>query len=208
MHNNFNRKNIFFIILFFSFLFFVNGKLCFAQKSNLQIFYSLVDSSMGKIINHLQNSDKEIQLKIDLGNAYSVFENQIIGDFVKNNFKVETTENSTKKITLLNYVLDNAKVNYGDIFRDGLLGSYFLPRNISLSGNYLINSNKIIVQNFNYSYKDTVLVDDLKNLENYSYPFTKGEVPSEPFFSSLFEPLVAIGTAALAVFLFFTIRSK
>jgi hypothetical protein len=208
MPNNFKKSNAFFKILVLLFLFLIGTKLIFAQKSNLQVFYTLVDSSTGGIISRLQNSEKEIKLKLDLGSSYSVFENQIIGSFVKNNFNVNTSEDSIKRITSINYILDNAKVIYGDIFRDGLLGNYFIPRKVFISGNYLINSKKIIVQNFNYSFKDTVLVDNLKNLENYSFPFTKGEVPSEPFFSSLFEPLIAIGTAAIAVFLFFTIRSK
>jgi hypothetical protein len=40
------------------------------------------------------------------------------------------------------------------------------------------------------------------------YNFTKGDVPPEPFFSSLLEPTVAIVTTALAVALFFAIRSN
>jgi hypothetical protein len=57
-------------------------------------------------------------------------------------------------------------------------------------------------------YIDTIKVDDIKNLENISFKFTTGSLPPEPFFSGLFEPVFALGTAAAAVILFFTIRSK
>jgi hypothetical protein len=48
----------------------------------------------------------------------------------------------------------------------------------------------------------------VKSLENQALPFTKGEVPPEPLFSSLLEPAVALGTAAVVIYLFFSIRSK
>ncbi len=55
---------------------------------------------------------------------------------------------------------------------------------------------------------DTVKVDDIKFLENESFPFTKGTTPSEPFLSGFAEPLIAIGTAAAVIVIFFTVRSE
>ena len=59
-----------------------------------------------------------------------------------------------------------------------------------------------------YDKSDTVLFDEIKSLSNSSLPFTKGEAPAEPFFASLWEPVIAVGTAIVTIFLFFTIRSK
>jgi hypothetical protein len=55
---------------------------------------------------------------------------------------------------------------------------------------------------------DTVKVDDLKSLENDSFPFTKGTIPPEPFLSGFAEPLIAIGIAAAVIVIFFTVRSE
>jgi len=41
-----------------------------------------------------------------------------------------------------------------------------------------------------------------------SLPFTRAELPPEPFFSGLLEPAVAIGSAAVAIYLLFAVRSK
>jgi hypothetical protein len=127
--------------------------------------------------------------------------------FDKAGYKINFQDTAGGKI-YINYVLDQAKVKYGNIFRSGFFGSYYLPRKIEVSGNYSIKNNAFIYKEFHYNYLDTVQVDSVKTLENSSYSFTQGNVPAEPFFSSLFEPLIAIGTAAIAVFLFFTIRSK
>lgn len=208
MLNYFKKLFIPLKLFFLIVLFFGGGKISFAKESNLQILYSLVDSSTSEIIKQLRNIDKSIKLEFELGEGYSVFENHIVKAFVENNFDVVDQKDSNKNFVLVNYVLDNAKVNYGEVYRDGLLGDYLLPRKILVSGNYLINSDPILVKDFQYLYEDTVLVNNVKNLESYSFLFTKGEIPSEPFFSSLFEPLIAISAAAIAVFLFFTIRSK
>lgn len=208
MLNYFKGKMISFKIFFFIVLFLIAGKINFAQESNLQIFYSLIDSSALEIIERIKNNDKPVKLDFELGESYSVFKNQIIKTFTDNDFNVIISKDSNKNFLLINYVLDNAKVDYGDIYRDGLLGDYFLPRKVLISGNYLISSNPVFVNDFQFFYNDTVLVNNIKDLESYSFPFTRGKVLSEPFFSSLFEPLIAIGAAAIAVFLFFTIRSK
>lgn len=206
MLNLFEEKIISFKIFFFVVLFIVCGKINFAQESNLQIFYSLIDSSVLQISGHIKSKDIPVKLNFEMGESYSIFENHIIKTFRDLNYNIGT--NSDSNFILINYVLDNAKVSYGDIYRDGLLGDYFLPRKALISGNYLINSDPVFVNNFQFFYDDTVSVDNIKNIESYSFPFTRGAVPSEPFFSSLFEPLIAIGAAAIAVFLFFTIRSK
>ena len=192
-----------FFLIFFQFAVNINGQ----SRDNLEVFYTLIDSSGKNIINNLPASNKNLNLSLNLGESYTLFRNHLLSIFDKNGYKVNSEDSVNNKVRV-NYVLDKAVVNYGDIFRDGLFGSYLLPRKIEISGNYSVGGTSFTYKEFNYNYMDTVKVDNVKTLENISYPFTQGEVPAEPFFSSLFEPLVAIGTAAIAVFLFFTIRSK
>jgi len=64
------------------------------------------------------------------------------------------------------------------------------------------------MQKFEFTKIDTVKVEDINSLENPAFPFTQASVPPEPFLSGIAEPIIAIGTAALAVVLFFTIRSE
>jgi hypothetical protein len=193
------------LIIKFSLIYVVCSINIFPQpQNNLEIFYQLIDSSATSIIKYYSPANKNINLNFNLGESYSLFKNHLISDFYNNGFRIINGDSAT----IINYVLDEANVNYGNIFRDGFWGEYLVPRKIEISGNYLIKNNSLNYKNFNYNYTDTVKFDDVKSLENISYPFTQGDIPAEPFFSSLFEPLVAIGTAAIAVYLFFTIRSK
>ncbi len=172
-------------------------------ETNLQVFYNLVDSAVVRIKSDLPANQKQINMVMNLGTEFSLFKNRIIATFSENGVSIKNNDS----LLTVNLVIDNAATNYNEIFRKGFLGDFYVTRTINLSGNYLISSNEKLNE-FDISANDSVKVDDIKNLETISYPFTKAELPGEPFLPSLLEPVLAIGTAAAAIILFFTIRSK
>jgi hypothetical protein len=176
-------------------------------KTNLDVFKVLVDSSISEALVNISDSPKDIFLDIKLAPAHSIFENQIFESVKAQKNNISTTSNSLENISL-SYSIENAVVNYGEVFRDGFLGDHFTARKIFLSGSYRFQDKEMKVKDFYFQSIDTVKFDEIQTLENSSYPFTKGEIPSEPFLSNLFEPLVAVGTAAVVIALFFTVRSK
>ncbi len=178
------------------------------SKTNLEIFYSLVDSSVVRINNAVPSSIKEIKINFNGGKYFSVFQNQVIYNFVNLGRTVIPDSAYDPHSTKINYALENAGVQYGEMERDGFFGGFLLPRKLKIDGSYSVENGVVTPGDFHFAYQDTISVDDIENLENPSFPFTQGKVPPEPFFSSLFEPVVAIGSAALAVILFFTVRSK
>jgi hypothetical protein len=196
-----NKKYFLITALCFAFISGLNAQL----KTNIDVFYTLIDSSANEFISHIPQETDSINLELNLGENYSIFENKIVARIYSSGKFITKEANDAVSV---NYIIENTEVTYGDIYRDGLFGSYYIPRNITLKGNYLVKNNSHFYQEFNYFSNDTISYDDINIVENESYPFTKGDIPSEPFFSGLFEPVVAIGTAALAVVLFFTIRSK
>lgn len=171
--------------------------------SNLDKFYTLVDSASTFLIMDLGEL-KKVNLNLDLGNDFSVFANQIRGKLIRNGVEL-SIQNSES--TQINFVIDNAQVKYSEPEKDGIFGDFLTERTINLSGNYFI-SGKSQINKFNLVDKDTIKVEDVEELENRSFPFTQGELPAEPFFSSILEPVVAITTAAVTVILFFSVRSK
>ena len=192
-------------IIFHSFLFsFIFIGTSFSQtKTNLEVFYTLVDSSVDQFIN-TSNPASKIKVEMNSGDVYAVFNNQVLGDLKAKG--VTYSLDKSDNFPVLSYTIDKTFTQYTNIFRDGFLGPFLIQREIFLKGNYLYSvSGK---KEFAFSSIDTVKVDDIKNLENVSYKFTNGTIPPEPFFTGLFEPVVALGTAAAAVILFFTVRSK
>lgn len=174
------------------------------SKSNLEIFFTQIDSVGMQVLKNIQNNNAEIRVNFLSSPEYSILENRLASHLVKSGIKITNAESST---FTLNFVITEASVKYKDSFRDGLFGDILVERNLGLKGNFLI-TDKAISNDFSYSFTDTIQYDKLNELENRAYPFTQNEHPSEPFFSSLLEPVIAISAAATAVILFFTIRSK
>jgi hypothetical protein len=150
---------------------------------------------------------KKVNLELNFGIDYSVFVNQVRGKLLRNDVQLVGDNSDEQNFVRVNFVIDNSFVGYSEPERDGIFGDFFTQRTVELSGNYFISNNSQ-VKEFKLTALDTLNVEDVEYVENRSYPFTQGELPPEPFFSSLLEPAIAIGAAATVIILFFSVRSK
>lgn len=176
--------------------------------TNLDIFYSLTDSLVDQIVLELPKNENKILLTLNLGESYSLFSNSMKTRFYKYGKEILDSPPDELNIPDVNIVIEGAGVEYGEMFRDGWFGAQYIQRYSTIFGNYMQSFSEMGKRNFEITHLDTVKVEDIKKLENDSFPFTKSKVPPEPFLSGFAEPLIAIGTAALVVVLFFTIRSE
>ena len=188
-------------LLFISML--LLGTLLSQTKTNLEVFYTLVDSSVAQFI-YFSNPPAKIKAELNNGDVNSIFNNRILG-ILKAKGIVPANEKSDS-LPIFSYTIEKPFTQYMNIFRDGFWGPFLVQREISLKGNYFYSGSG--KKDFNFECMDTIKVDDIKNLENISFKFTNATLPPEPFFTGLFEPVVALGTAAAAVILFFTVRSR
>lgn len=204
--NNLFRGKFLFL---FSISVLINSSNTFSQsKTNLEIFYLLTDSLVHQIVKEIPPDQNQILLNLNLGESYSLLENQIRTSFKKYGKEIPEQLPGELYIPHINIVLENAKVEYGEMFKDGWFGSHYVQRFETIRGNYLQSSSESMKKEFEITNLDTIKVEEINNLENDSFSFTKGIIPSEPFLSGFAEPVIAVGTAAAAVVLFFTIRSK
>ena len=177
-------------------------------KTNLEVFYSLTDSLVDKINSEIPSGEKKILLTLNLGQSYSLFSNNIKEKFIKNGKEILNQPPDELNIPTVDIVMEGAGVEYGEMFRSGFFGTHYIQRYSTIFGNYLQSFTEKGKQEFEITALDTIEVENINSLENPSYPFTQAKVPPEPFVSGLAEPLIAIGTAALVIVLFFTIRSE
>ena len=197
-----------FFTLFLLILIAINFNLYSQSKTNLDIFYSLTDSLVNTINSEIPKNEKKISLTLNLGQQYSLFANSIRDRFIKSGKEIVEEPYSKTIISNVDIVIEGAGVEYGEIFRTGFFGTHYIQRYSTIFGNYLQTFSKKGMQKFEFTKIDTVKVEDINSLENPAFPFTQASVPPEPFLSGIAEPIIAIGTAALAVVLFFTIRSE
>ena len=186
----------------------ISGIIFPQTRTNLEVFYSLNDTLVNQIVEDIPHNTSEIMLTLNLGDVYSIFSNQIRSNFRKKGKEISVNREGKLLLPEINIVLEEAGVQYGETDRDGWFGDYFVPRKLFLKGNYLNTASDKGLQQFFITAIDTVKVEELASLENDSFPFTKGNIPAEPFLSSVWQPVIAIGVAAAAILLFFTVRSK
>lgn len=204
-NNIFNEGKRFFILMM---ILFPLSNLSGQSKTNLEVFYSLTDSLVDQINSEIPASEEKLLLTLNLGQSYSLFSNSIKERFRKNGKEILEQPPDELNIPHIDLVIEGAGVEYGEMFRDGWFGTHYIQRYSTIFGNYLQTFSETGKKEFEITKIDTVKVEELKYLENESFPFTKGTIPPEPFLSGFAEPLIAIGITAAVIVLFFTVRSE
>lgn len=170
------------------------------STKNLDVFYSLIDSSLNLLPDPIPG-----------GNSFSIYtgSNNLIYNYLfgKLTARYQKPADTSGVNEGLSYAIEELRLKYGEIFRKKFLGDYYLERNFGIKGNFAVKSTGLY-RSFNLTHIDTVKLEDAEKLENSDLPFTKADIPAEPFLEGIPEPVVAIGTAAAAVILFFVLRSK
>jgi hypothetical protein len=200
------KLKLFLYSIVFILVFHLNGTS--QTRTNLELFYSLTDSLSNQIIKEIPAEENIILLTLNLGESYSLFVNNIKSTFIKTGKEIISTPIGELNYPHVDIVIEGAGIEYGEMFRDGWFGDHYIQRYAAIYGDYLQTFSLEGKKEFMFEMMDTVKVEDINQLENDSFPFTKGTVPPEPFISGIAEPLIAIGTAAVIIALFFSIRSK
>jgi hypothetical protein len=182
-------------------------------ETNLQIIQKILGNLAEQVLNEATlPADAVVGLKVRQSLESWVTENALSERIAAHRYKVMYVRDSDSVAAFIFTVGDaGAKVKYSNTHRISLFGRKHTERLISVhiqsqvynsqSGNIL--SGKMLTS----EYKDTVFTDDISSLENADIPMTKAELPDESFIDRIIEPIIIVGTAGIAVFLFFHIRS-
>ncbi len=173
-------------------------------ESNMEVINSLLDKSVDMIFPSVENSG-ELLFEYNSPPQLKRFENRIVYALTGKGINVLKNKPSGLK---LNYALDDVSVDFSEAFRESFLGGYKTERKIKISGSFILYENGKVSKGkyFNLLKADTL---DYENINDFNNGFVAEiEKPGIPFFDSLLEPVIALGTVAVAIFLFFTVRSN
>ncbi len=129
-----------------------------------------------------------------------------------NDFKILLNEESDSidyKIVLKNPVI---KTTYKKIHTDNILGTKQVEREVSVSYELdIINkkdSSLVYNNSFNKKQKDNFDLEKLSFVEDNRYSFSRSTLPEEDSLNQYIFPAIIIAASAVAIILFFVIRSK
>jgi hypothetical protein len=177
-------------------------------KTNFEIITILIDETINNASAGLPHNTNELTLNYYSTDNFGVLRSKVVSSLQDK--KIALAGESANEGVLLEFTVIDAGIKYTDSFRDGLFGNYLVERAAEVKGSYQISNNGVIseLKEFETTRLDTLDYDSIEIIENRSIPFTQGEPPGEPFFSSLLEPAIALGAAVVTVYLFFTVRSN
>lgn len=194
------RKKIFLVLI--SIVMGISGVQA-QTKTNLEVFFSLIDSSVSVIDAELPE-ETFLSLQVNLPGHYSIFHNAIsskVSELNSASFTVSDT-------IVIKYDIYGVSVEYSEPERESIFGDFFSERKCTLEGSYASNKSSKTINKFSLSYADTLVYESIEKVENKGLPFTAGNRPEAPLFDSLLEPIVLIGSGVVAIVLFFTVRSN
>ena len=90
-------------------------------KTNFELIDSLIKISANEISKKI-NVDESYKLNYKSAEEYSVLENTVIKYIQENKISIGNNNN------VLNFSLEEAKIYYPEMFRDGLFGEYLIDR--------------------------------------------------------------------------------
>jgi len=183
------------------------GRIDAQPKTNMEIFYGLIDKSVTELLKGNVTKDNNIYIEFSSPENYEILKSSLIE---KAGAYTHITQQKEKSDYVLSYSVEDAKVKYSDAFTQSFLGRNYVERDFSLKGFTGLNkiNGAVAGRHFEYSEKDTVELSGLKDLGNQAHPFANPDIPSETFFSSIIGPVAAIGAAITTIYLLFTVRSK
>ncbi len=194
------------LIIFFA-LFVVPVFVTAQTKTNLEKFFQLIDNSIVKV-GDVVGKNSAVVLSVTGPASLELLKPKVLAAFSNHGYMIKNDNSAnTAKVT---YSLNQSKVEYANAEKDGFFGDVVAERNVSLSGIVSVSSPDGLVKSFevNESAKDTSVLDEIKNIEDATAPFTQGKKPEVSFFSNLLEPVLVVGTLVTTIILLFTVRGK
>jgi hypothetical protein len=118
---------------------------------------------------------------------------------------------SGNAVCIAEFGITNLRVKYGNVHREEFFGPKMVDRKVSVGMSVKVADNLsgriLLSTSMEEESSDTIEMSSVAEVESPHLPVTTGTLPSEGFFSTFAEPLIALGSIAVAVFLLFHVRS-
>jgi hypothetical protein len=177
--------------------------------SNLEVFQHVARDLAGPLVDSILSGDpSSIGISIAPGDLQWFLEEPFDRSFRKKGWSIKLPDSAHYRLDIGVYEL---RIAYANPHRTGFLGSRVVDRVGVLGLNFrltdLSKGNVFFEGRRGGHYEDVVELSSVTRLEHPAVPATHASLPAEDFFSGLGEPLIVLGSIAIAVFLLFTVRS-
>lgn len=173
--------------------------------TNKEVLISFLNELSDTLIKNVP--PKTMQLHIFRDSLSDLVESIIVSKL--SNFGYRFQLSTCDTCSILQIAIENYKINYKRLIRERPTQLIFRKIEFNVVSLYKEPNLGIAPIIYNKIFSDTITTEFIDYVEREGSPFA-GKKPKEPenFLKKYFEPIIIIGSSALAIFLFFTIRSK
>ncbi|MER3329251.1 MAG: hypothetical protein RIF34_06690 [Candidatus Kapaibacterium sp.] len=163
-----------------------------ASPTNLEVISNSIDSLAKKSNTYIYNE------KIKIRSNYSQLLDKLESSYKKLDSSYQIT-NSSQYGTLIS--LDSIQIEYEEANK---------TRTVRLVANIqTLADDNIVDYTIPFTYTDTIEIANLALIEDETFPFTKGKlIEHSSFWDDAIEPVIFVGSAAVIIYLLFTVRSS
>ncbi len=179
-------------------------------RSNEEIMVDLSREAVDIFCADLKISDTtSIVLIMENGEVNRFFIQPVLESF-RQHFISLYARSGASSVDILGSVAE-VGVTYGEPFSEGLFSARKSQRTVEIALRFAatrIADGKILwAGTEKRSFSDTVYVDEISKLQESSKHIASSPLPDRSALERFIEPLIIVGAAGVAVYLFFTIRS-
>ena len=180
--------------------------------TNLDLYQRNVQVIVETLLSEIRmDFDRQLAVKIH-GQEHSwIVENAFLSALQERDFSVRTAYNESVNSIIFDFTVVELNVKYRRADRDGDFGKRRIERSVStvLAGKVYTGSTGEVYYSgtVGKTAKDRIAIDDIARVEHEQISVTKGTRPSGSFMKKILEPAVVISATAIAIYLFFSVRS-
>ncbi len=195
-------------IFIFVGLFFFTSISSGQRLTNYEIFRAQVDALSGSIGKTLTDwKTKEASYQSKSGEIEMYVRQRIEEQLLGSGFRIRQDSSSVPQLKVSVPLI---KVVYSSPVASHIFASSDVERTVQSDYDIEITDSGEVkfAKSYSFVYSDTVKESEISDLESGSYSFLHGKIDPGGFFDAMFQPVLFIASAAVIVYLFFTLRGS
>lgn len=178
------------------------------KPTNYDILNAQVDTLAMTVTGVLsQEHDRSVFVKTGTRPVDNFVRQRLIQNLLRDKFRVM---NDTASRSVVRVLVPLVEVNYSEPVKSHIFGSSDVIRTLRSEYDVEISDSTHVTfaKSFTMAFSDTVSENEITDLETGSYGFLHGRIESKNFLDTVFQPVLFVASAAVIVYLFFTLRGS
>lgn len=176
--------------------------------TNYEVLCAQVDTLAGSIANVLASQQiKSVCYRVGSRQIDKFVRQRIVERLLKSNLKLNADSSIGSSLKVMVPLVD---VSYSAPVASHIFESADVVRSIRSAYDLeIVDSSQVMyAMSYSFAFSDTVKESRIPELESGSYDFLHGKSDPGGFFDTMLQPILFIASAAVVIYLFFTLRGS